>query len=138
MALPAVHHLIYLSSAAQLLAQDELETLMVRSQNNNRKMGITGLLLYNDGNFLQALEGDKETVAALFSKISRDPRHRGISVLFDEEINQRDFPDWSMGLHARSYFPGKFFSLANIPHGNPAELAATCPLKVRAFMRTFL
>ena len=59
--------------------------------------GITGMLLYNDGNFMQVLEGEEEGVRDLFGKITRDPRHRGIITLLQEHQRERQFPEWSMG-----------------------------------------
>jgi hypothetical protein len=45
------------------------------------------------------LEGEKETVLALFRKISLDKRHTRITQLFQGVSPARDFPDWSMGFH---------------------------------------
>ena len=45
---------------------------------------------------MQALEGEKEKVLALFETISGDPRHRGVLVLKQGEESERQFPDWSM------------------------------------------
>jgi hypothetical protein len=57
------------------------------------------VLLFRSGNFLQVLEGKKETVLALYEKIVRDPRHTRRKTLFQGNSIQRDFPDWSMGFH---------------------------------------
>lgn len=48
-------NLIYTSSAVELFREDELVELLKTSRDNNRRRGITGMLLYNDGNFLQVL-----------------------------------------------------------------------------------
>jgi hypothetical protein len=68
-----------------------------RSRERNGALGVTGLLLYKDGNFLQVLEGEADVVRPLFGKIERDPRHRGIIKVIDEEGAEREFPEWSMG-----------------------------------------
>ncbi|MEM7363377.1 MAG: BLUF domain-containing protein, partial [Pseudomonadota bacterium] len=36
--------------------------------------GVTGMLLYHEGSFLQALEGDRAVVEALYERIEEDPR----------------------------------------------------------------
>lgn len=55
------------------------------------------MLMYADGCFFQVIEGPAEKVELLFEKIARDDRHSGIIRVIDEEIEQRSFPDWSMG-----------------------------------------
>jgi Sensors of blue-light using FAD len=74
--------------------------LLKGSVQRNTQAGITRLLLYRDGTFMQALEGDKATVTALFAKISRDPRHHQIIRLIGEPIGHRFFPTrrWPFGI----------------------------------------
>jgi hypothetical protein len=61
---------------------------------------VTGLLLYMDGNFIQALEGEKEEVLSTHERIANDPRHRGLITLLQGDIEKRDFGDWSMGFRS--------------------------------------
>jgi hypothetical protein len=56
------------------------------------------MLLYKDGNFMQVLEGEEAPVQALYAKIRRDPRHRGVLSLLQGPVDDRQFPSWSMGL----------------------------------------
>jgi len=51
--------LVYVSSATELFSDTQLENLLLRSRQNNSTLGITGMLLYKDGNFMQCLEGPK-------------------------------------------------------------------------------
>jgi hypothetical protein len=132
-----MHHLIYLSSASRPFSASELHELLARSQHNNESMGLTGLLLYKDGNFLQALEGEKEVVEKVFSKIELDRRHHGILVLFNEEIQERDFSAWTMGFHDLSAAGHDGFDEI-LNEINAKENLARYPAKVRAFMRTFV
>lgn len=71
--------------------------LLTKSRENNSKAGLTGMLLYKDGNFMQVLEGEEATVRALYEKVHRDPRHRGVITLLQGHVEERQFPDWSMG-----------------------------------------
>ncbi len=48
--------------------------------------------------FLQCLEGGREAVSHLYSKICQDPRHENVTLLRFEEISERRFEDWSMKL----------------------------------------
>jgi hypothetical protein len=75
-----------------------LPDILRASQKNNERNGVTGMLLYADGNFLQVLEGPPQTVEETFARIEQDPRHHHIIVMSDEPTTQRDFADWSMGL----------------------------------------
>ncbi len=89
--------LIYVSSAVRDFSEDELVRLLKKARLSNQRLGITGMLLYKDGNFMQVLEGPEVAVEALFSKISKDKRHHGTILLFTRKITEREFPDWSMG-----------------------------------------
>jgi hypothetical protein len=88
---------VYASSAVQLFAPEELRALLETSRRNNAARGVSGMLLYKDGNFLQVLEGREAAVRAIAAKIHHDPRHRGIITLTEGFENDYQFPDWSMG-----------------------------------------
>jgi hypothetical protein len=89
--------LTYLSTATQPFGRPELEALLVDSRERNHGIGLTGALLYAGGHFIQTLEGPAPVVDATFETIDRDPRHRDLLVALREPIDERAFPDWSMG-----------------------------------------
>lgn len=89
-------HIGYVSSAVREFTKPELLGLLGRSREKNERLGITGLLLYQGGNFLQVLEGDEQSVRHLYEIIFEDPRHKDIYILFEEFIPEREFPNWSM------------------------------------------
>jgi hypothetical protein len=88
--------LVYVSAASHLLAPDELSAILRRSRENNTEKGITGMLLYVDGNFMQAIEGDATAVDALFGRVMQDPRHGHVIQLLRRPIAEREFGSWSM------------------------------------------
>jgi hypothetical protein len=90
-------HLVYVSSATRLMTDAELVELLRQCRINNSRRDITGMLLYKDGNFIQALEGPERDVVELHTRIARDPRHRQMLTLLREPTEQRDFAGWSMG-----------------------------------------
>ncbi len=90
-------NLVYVSSATRLMSKNELVELLEISRKNNAAMGITGILLYKDGNFMQLIEGEPEQIDKLYHKIGLDPRHTGMTKLYRREITERSFPDWQMG-----------------------------------------
>lgn len=89
--------LIYVSSATILLSQEELTALLETSRRNNTRAGITGMLLYKDGNFMQVIEGPAVEVHRLHERIGHDARHSGLITLLETPITEREFSDWSMG-----------------------------------------
>jgi hypothetical protein len=85
------------SAAAQRFSQPEIDALLEQSRARNLSLGVTGLLLYCDGSFMQYFEGPAPGVEQIWSSIRRDPRHSSVTMLFDEPVSERLFTDWSMG-----------------------------------------
>jgi Sensors of blue-light using FAD len=92
----SLFQVVYTSTATEPFGKSELMELLKGSVRRNAQADITGLLLYRDGTFMQALEGEEEAVAALFTKISHDPRHHHVIPLIREPIEQRCFPNSAM------------------------------------------
>lgn len=89
--------LIYGSTSTQEMTESDLIELLSTAKSNNDKLGITGMLLYKDGNFLQVLEGEKEVVESLYNKIRKDPRHKSVLTIAIRPLEERVFGDWTMG-----------------------------------------
>jgi len=89
---------VYLSKATSPLGADDLVDLVNVASEKNAKCGITGLLLYSAGNFIQALEGPEASVERILSRILKDDRHRDLRMLIDETDHERIFSGWLMGL----------------------------------------
>ena len=75
-----------------------LKDIIVSSKKNNPEEGVTGCLLSGSNSFIQLLEGPAEATNTLYSKISRDNRHKNLITLCDEKIDERLFLSWSMKL----------------------------------------
>lgn len=88
--------MVYVSSATTLYSQSDLDEILDQSYRNNSRLGVSGVLLYKDGNLMQLIEGDEVTVRALYAKIERDQRHRGLIILWEGPEETRQFPSWSM------------------------------------------
>jgi len=97
MSADALYSYVYVSSAARLFTDEELVALLRTSRENNERESITGMLLYRDGNFMQAIEGPEEAVRALADRIGRDRRHRGVLRIVEGAAAERQFPGWTMG-----------------------------------------
>ncbi len=87
---------VYLSAAVTWFSAKELRDMLKTCRVNNERAGITGMLLYKDGNFMQVLEGDESVVLALLQRITRDLRHRGLVVIDSGLKPKREFGAWSM------------------------------------------
>jgi Sensors of blue-light using FAD len=91
------YNLLYCSHATDLIADDELQQIVKTSQRNNSGKGITGLLVYGGGMFLQWLEGPRPAVEALMTALGTDPRHETIVRLqVLEGLKERLYPSWAM------------------------------------------
>jgi hypothetical protein len=101
--LAALYRLIYASRIAPV-CQDDLKTalmdIVTRAVARNRAAGISGLLVAHRGWFVQALEGRKSVVEALFEKIAADPRHHHALPVSAGPVEARLFAPWSMGARA--------------------------------------
>lgn len=87
---------IYSSQATVPMSVADLEKILVDARAGNERRGVTGVLVYVDGFFLQILEGPKDTVQGLVSSIARDSRHSSLQVFHEAEIAQPLFSTWRM------------------------------------------
>jgi hypothetical protein len=88
---------MYASRAAASVDHEALLAILKKSKLNNTSSGVTGLLCYSGGIFLQVLEGGRAAVSQLYNRIASDPRHTDVVLLSYEEIGERCFAGWSMG-----------------------------------------
>ncbi|CAA7622778.1 BLUF [Magnetospirillum sp. LM-5] len=98
---------LYISHATMDLSPEDLAKILRVSVANNPKRGITGVLMYHEGMFLQYLEGPEAQVAETLAVIKDDPRHRNMFVLINDQIAERHFPDWAMALADPTLMPPK-------------------------------
>ena len=103
----AFFQLVYESEEAQSMPESDLRKLLQSARAKNDELGVTGLLLYAQGRFLQVLEGPESAVRRLYATIRKDPRHTNVETLLTTSAAERTFPDWEMGLER----PGAFVNL---------------------------
>lgn len=90
-------HCAYTSTANTDLSAPALAELLRRSRVKNEALGITGMLLYSNGSFMQVIEGEEAAIDALYARISADTRHHHVTLIIREPIPKRTFGAWSMG-----------------------------------------
>jgi hypothetical protein len=88
--------LLYASRAVDT-RPEAIESILHQSREHNPCCGVTGVLCYGGGIFLQALEGGRMIVSELYGHIQRDPRHKDVVLLHYQEIAERRFAGWTMG-----------------------------------------
>ena len=101
--------LLYASRAVAAIDQEALVAILRKSKANNPAAGITGVLCFSEGIFLQVLEGGRNGVNKLYNVIASDARHSDVTLLSYGEVGERRFAGWSMGQ-------------VNMSHLNPALL----------------
>ena len=88
--------LLYASRAVDA-GPETIENILSQSRQFNPSGGITGILCYGGGIFLQAIEGGRAAVSELYAHIQKDPRHKDVMLLAYEEISERRYSGWTMG-----------------------------------------
>jgi transcriptional regulator with XRE-family HTH domain len=93
-----LHRLVYISEADTPAGEIDslLETVRQQSARRNPRLGVTGALWFQDGCFLQALEGPRSSLEALYGIIALDARHRRPLLLEHATVEQRTFPQWML------------------------------------------
>jgi hypothetical protein len=89
--------LLYVSRAVDPESGRAIESILSAARQHNLQNGITGILCYGGGIFLQAIEGGRGAVNDLYNHIIKDPRHQNVELLHYEEITERRFGGWTMG-----------------------------------------
>jgi len=88
--------LTYCSHAISTLNYQDLKDILEKSQKNNTPLGLTGLLCFGNGMFLQVLEGDRKFLGHTYNRIAKDQRHHDTEIIEFVEVDSRIFEEWSM------------------------------------------
>lgn len=88
--------LLYASRAVDT-STEAIDAILSQSRQSNPTCGITGILCYGGGIFLQAIEGGRMAVSDLYGHIQKDARHKDVVLLHYQEISERRFGGWTMG-----------------------------------------
>ncbi|MEN9372468.1 MAG: hypothetical protein RIR79_20 [Pseudomonadota bacterium] len=95
-----IANLVYVSSAALPITRDKLLHVLERSRQRNKEHHVTGVLLFDAGNFMQFIEGPAAGLEIIYHHIKHDPLHTGIIELSRETSHERIFDQWAMGFRA--------------------------------------
>jgi hypothetical protein len=125
--------IIYVSRASAPLPL-ELKDILTWSREHNRVLGVTGVMGFIDGLYLQCLEGEASVVNTLFKRIEQDSRHSTLKILVNKPVSERAFPGWSMGLLTWNDETKKIFQKFNLP--GPIDLYAADMTTIDSLVRS--
>ncbi|MFT7556700.1 MAG: hypothetical protein ACI9LO_003030 [Planctomycetota bacterium] len=91
-----LQNIVYVSTQARELDDSDIEYLLKKARERNLEYNITGLLLLCHGCFMQYIEGEKTALNEIYKIILEDKTHRHIIECLNEEIDKREFSEWSM------------------------------------------
>lgn len=116
-----LHHIAYVSLSRTPLSATLLSDILAVSVRNNKRDGITGVLMHHRKIFFQVLEGRRSEVKHCYSRIINDSRHTSVSLMWDGMVENRIFSDWAMGYagpdEVGRYTKNSFQSLADLATG---------------------
>ena len=58
-----------------------IEAICASARQHNAEQGVTGVLVYGGGIFMQAIEGGRSAVSELYGHIQKDSRHKDVVLL---------------------------------------------------------
>lgn len=92
-----VYITIYVSQAASDLEKSDIQEIVTHAREFNLAHAITGCLIYENGFFMQLIEGRKTSIDLLMQKISHDKRHTDVKTIMKGYFDRRLFSEWNMG-----------------------------------------
>ena len=129
-----MRQLLYASSTDRDVSDAMLENILAVSRRNNAACGVTGVLLYSEGGFMQVLEGEETAVNKTYARICADKRHWKAMTLLDRNA-PRAFGAWSMGFEKPMAFGDGMFSLTR--DAIAGRLKPNAPAEIMALLQTF-
>lgn len=119
----AVFQVFYVSRATGAYDTASIQSILQASRRNNRRLDVTGCLLFSGHCFAQLIEGAQPAVTELARRIAADPRHAGVRFLSEAHSAERDYADWSMGYLHDLNLEDDLETLLMIPARSPAVIA---------------
>lgn len=109
--------LSYLSEAVSDMSFLGLMRLLESARTFNQQNGITGILLYDNQQFGQIIEGERASIMKAWKRIQDDKRHHRIELLEIREISERSFPDWLLRFYGGETLTREYPALAEMVGG---------------------
>ena len=123
--------LSYLSEAVSDMSFLGLMRLLESARAFNQKNGVTGILLYDNQQFGQIIEGEHANVMKAWKRIQEDRRHHRVELLEIREITERNYPDWLLRFYGGETLTRDYPALADMVGGMDKQ-SLTLMNKMRA------
>jgi hypothetical protein len=91
--------------------------LLESARTFNQKNGITGILLYDNQQFGQIIEGEHANIMRAWKRIQEDKRHHRVELLEIREIAERSFPEWLLRFYGGDTLIRDYPALADMVGG---------------------
>jgi Sensors of blue-light using FAD len=132
-----LYALVYVSTATERADVAQIDSLLDRAQANNARAGLTGVLLFDGGCFMQYVEGSAESMGRVYTRIKASTLHTGIVELMREPIVRREFPEWSMAFRSVNAFGMSHPAPQSDLLAPPGDAAADSPSIARTILARF-
>lgn len=87
---------LFVSSSTQLITSEQFGQRMIPEIARNIERDLTGVLLHDDGNFMEYLEGPKDAVQHTFKEICSAGLHKGVMQMVNKPLEKREFGLWPL------------------------------------------
>jgi hypothetical protein len=105
-----IRRLLYTSASrlepTGLTVEEQVADIVQQAAKCNKRAGITGLLVFVEGQFIQIIEGESTAVEATFERICCDFRHAQVKLVDLVAVKDRLFAGWSMAHLCEGEDPG--------------------------------
>jgi hypothetical protein len=97
-----LHRILYRSvaeiSGPPSSVEGTVQSIVERSRIANAACGVTGAMMFSSGVFLQAIEGEPQSVEATFERICSDLRHSRLQMMDFSAADTRAFAEFPMAV----------------------------------------
>lgn len=91
-----MYRVVYISAVTGEFTESMIDDILKVSREQNKIHNITGMLLLNNYQFIQYIEGDEKDIKQLVNNLKKDTRHTDFIILQEGNIDKRLFADWNM------------------------------------------
>lgn len=92
------YSVIYQSKSQSHFAPMDIELMLMKAKRKNKRLKITGCIVYADNKFIQLIQGPKDAIIDLYKEIKADKRHFKVTTLLEQSTEQKIWSDWSMAI----------------------------------------
>ena len=91
-----MYELFITTVASRQFSSSDIKEIVKQLSVRNSQYGLTGILIYNNGEFYQILEGEEETIQKMRDEIIHDSLHGSVHVIWEGQIQDRGYTNWGL------------------------------------------